>query len=546
MNYFNKIKTYISSHKTVSIIALIIILFIGYWGYGKITSGSGETRYVMTTAGKGTIISLISGSGQVSALNQIGLTPKSGVSGTIMSVNVAPGDQIKQGQTLFTIDTTNAEKTVRDAEINLQNANLALQKLQLQNSSTSLNTTLSNDYVNGFNAVSDTFLDLLSTLTGINNMLAQNNLSDNAARNSGNTGINYRNTAETAYYSAETAYEKNKGDFSVIDYNSKQSDIDAVISETYKTTELLANAIKDLNDYTNFLSQNTGRTSDYASYQTTISGYTSTINGHLSALLSAQTNISNDKNAFPSSDLNMQTTELTVKQSQNSLSDAEQNLSDYYIRAPFDGVVASIPVQKGDTAGSGTTLGTLITTKQVAIISLNEVDVAKIALGEKVTVTFDAIPDLTIAGQVVQIDSVGTVSSGVVNYNVKISFDTTDARIKPGMSVNTDIITNIKQDVLTVPNSAVKTQNGTSYVQMFSTALPAPIAGVQGSPSATPPINQIVEIGISDDANTEIISGLKEGDQVVTKTVTGSTASITTKTTSTKSILGGIGGGPRD
>jgi RND family efflux transporter MFP subunit len=216
-------------------------------------------------------------------------------------------------------------------------------------------------------------------------------------------------------------------------------------------------------------------------------------------------------------------------------------LADYSVRAPFDGTMASVPIQKGDNTSSGTILGTIITTQQVATISLNEIDIAKIQLGQKVTLTFDAVPDLTITGKVAQIDSLGTVSQGVVNYNVKISFDTNDTRIKPGMSVNAAIITNVAQDVLTVPNSAIKTGGGVSYVQMFDTILPVPIAGVQGSPSTIPPRNQTVEVGISNGTSTEIISGLKEGDKIVTKTTITSTATTTT----VPSILGNPGGGNR-
>jgi len=81
---------------------------------------------------------------------------------------------------------------------------------------------------------------------------------------------------------------------------------------------------------------------------------------------------------------------------------------------------------------------------------------------------------------------------------------------------------------LTVPNGAVKTQAGASYVQMFDAALPPPTTGVQGSVSLVPPRNQTVEIGISDATSTEILSGLNEGDEIVTKTITS-----TTKTTAT-------------
>ena len=176
-------------------------------------------------------------------------------------------------------------------------------------------------------------------------------------------------------------------------------------------------------------------------------------------------------------------------------------------------------------------------------MTLNEVDVAKINVGQKATLSFDAISDLSIAGTVSEIDAVGTVSQGVVTYAVKISFDTQDDRVKNGMSVSASIITNIKQDVLSVPNGAIKTKNGTSYVEIFDTPLQTPIAGAVGSPSVVAPKQQIVTTGLASDSITEIVSGLKEGDQVVSRTITGTTSTTSAKkSTSTKSLLGG--GGP--
>lgn len=147
----------------------------------------------------------------------------------------------------------------------------------------------------------------------------------------------------------------------------------------------------------------------------------------------------------------------------------------------------------------------------MATISLNEVDIASIKIGQKTALTFDAIDGLSISGTVVEMDSVGTVSSGVVTYNVKIAFDNDDERVKPGMSTNVEITTNSKQNVLMVSNSAIKTRSDVSYVEVLDKD-----------------INQTsrknVETGISDDTMTEIISGLSEGDIVILKTSTSSTS----------------------
>jgi hypothetical protein len=168
---------------------------------------------------------------------------------------------------------------------------------------------------------------------------------------------------------------------------------------------------------------------------------------------------------------------------------------------------------------------------------LNEVDVAKIKADQKATLTFDAIEGLTISGAVAEINTIGTVSQGVVSYTVKIGFDTQDDRIKPGMSVSAAIITNMKQDVLTIPNNAIKMQGTERYVELFDTPLPT-ATDTQGVASSAAPRRQTVETGISNDTMTEIVSGLKEGEQIVTRTITS-----TQTTTQTAPSLFSTGGG---
>ncbi len=551
-----KIKLYIIAHKTISALVLLVIVGGGYLIYQKNTSATGETRYILSAVTKNTIVSSVAGSGQVSAFNQVAINPT--VSGTLTSVNVSPGDKVTQGKTLFVIDDTDAQKTVRDAEISLQNANLALQKLQLQNSNTNLNTAFSKAYDDGFSTVSNTFLNLPGIMSGLKNMFFTSTISTNGQWNIdwyeaqvSNSDIDnvkpYKQNFVDSYNIALKAYNDSLTSYQSSSRASDNTAIDALIAQIYDTVKKISDAIKSANNYVNFVNssiqKNNARTPPaiIATNQTTLNNYTSQDNTALQNLLSIETEIQSSKDSFTSNDLNTQSTQISIKQAQNSLLDAQQNLSNYYIKAPFDGVIASVPVIKGANVGSGTTLGTIITSKELATITLNEIDVAKIALGQKTTLTFSAIPNLTITGQVVQIDSLGTVSQGVVNYGVKISFDTNDTRVKPGMSVDAKIITKVEQNVLIVPNSAVKTQGGISYVQMFDVALPAPLPGIQGSVSLIPPKNQTVEIGISDATSTEIISGLQEGDKIVTKTITS-----TNKTTTTApSILGAPGGGNR-
>src|ERR1035437_270683 len=556
MNFLNKIKLYVFAHKIISIIVLVIIIFAGNFIYTKVTGTNGEIRYILSPVTKNTIIASVASSGQVSVLNQVAINPT--VSGALTGVYVKPGDKVALGKTLFVIDNTNAQKTIRDAEISLQNANLSLQKLQLQNSNTNLNTTLAKAYDDGFSTVSNTFLNLPGVMTGLNNMFFTSTISTNGQWNidwyegqvssgDGDSVKVFKQNFVDSYNLALKAYNDNFNNYKSISRSSDSATLEKLITQTYDAVKLISSAIKNANNYVYFVSASIQKVNNtppsiITANLATLNTYTSQANTALQNLLSIETEIQNGKDSFTSSDLGTQSAQISIKQAQNSLLDAQNNLSDYYIKAPFAGVIASVPVIKGANVGSGTTLGTIITSKELATITLNEVDVAKIALGEKATLTFSAISELSITGQVVQIDSLSTTSQGVVNYGVKISFDTADSRVKPGMSVDAKIITKVEQNVLTVPNGAVKTGGGVSYVQMFDTALPAPVAGTQGSLSLVPPRNQNVEIGISDATSTEIISGLKEGDQIVTKTITSTTK---TTTAAAPSILGGAGGGNR-
>jgi multidrug efflux pump subunit AcrA (membrane-fusion protein) len=129
-------------------------------------------------------------------------------------------------------------------------------------------------------------------------------------------------------------------------------------------------------------------------------------------------------------------------------------------------------------------------------------------------------------------DALGTITQGVVNYSVTIGFDTIDSRIRSGMSVSAKIITQVKQDVITVANSALKTQGNKTYVEVLKTG-------------AQTPEQRTIEIGISNSSETEIVSGVNVGDNVVTQTINPTAKATTTSTSNNRGggmgILGGRG-----
>ena len=553
MNLFSKIKNIVFKHKIISLIIILILLGGGYWGYKSLTNTSGVTRYVLAAATKGTIISSVSGTGQVSASDQMTLSPGSGASGQIVYLNAVSGQKVSAGTLLLQLDTTDAEKTIRDAQANLDSAQISLQKLQgastltvPQNKQDAIDA-LNQDYQSGYNTISSVFTDLPGIMTDLQNVIYGNNFNNqqenidfytNAADTYDSNATTFKDGLVKSYKTASDEYAKTFNDYKATTRYSDNSAIDSMINETYNATRDIAQAIKDTNNliqfYKNTLATYNIKENIIADTQlSTVNSDSSKADSDITNLLNTQNTINKDKEAVDNSDLDLQSQQLALQNSQNSLQDAKDNLANYYIYAPFDGIVGAVSVKKGDTISSGTAAITFITQTDLTTISLSEVDVTKIKMGDKAVLTFDAIDGLSIAGQVTEIDTIGTVSQGVVSYNVQITFATQDSRIKPGMSVSANVITDTQQNVLTVPNSAVKSKNGTYYVLVFSQKQDLTSSSAsQGFISATAPSQKTVQIGVADDTNTEITSGLSEGDQVVVRTISNTTATASASSTS--------------
>ena len=543
---FKKILTFISVHKIVSGIIIVLLIAGGYFGYKTIKGKETAVRYTTATAERGTIITSVSGSGQISASNQIDI--KSTVSGDAIYVAIKNGQEVKAGTLLVQLDTSDAQKTVRDAESNLESARLSLEKLQgpeglavPRNKQNALDD-LKKAYDDEFNTVADAFVDFPTVMTGLQSVLLGYDFTQNqwnisyyadAVRVYDEKVTQYRDDAYTKYQAARAAYNQNFQTYKSTDRYSSTDVIEQLTSQTYETAKTIADAIKSANNLIQFYKDKlternlTPKTlSD--THLSSLNTYMGKANTHLVNLLNAQTTIKNDKDAISNADLDIQSQELSIQQKENALSDAKEKLADYFIRAPFDGVLTEANVKKGDSVSGSTVLAILLAKQRIAEISLNEIDVAKVKVGQKVNLTFDAVSDLTISGEVTEIDAIGAVTQGVVTYGVKIVFDTQDERVKPGMSVSTAIITDVKQDVIVVSNSAVKTSGDTQYVEVLNGDT------IQ---------NQTVETGLSNDTMTEIISGLNEGDKVVTQTITASTAKTQTQQNSSFRIPGMTGGG---
>ncbi|MFA5000701.1 MAG: efflux RND transporter periplasmic adaptor subunit [Candidatus Paceibacterota bacterium] len=532
-------------HKITSAIILLVVLGSGYWAYVKLTDTSGETRYVISAVAKGTIVSVVSGTGQVSAANQLAITSK--VSGDLLYLGVKAGQKVSAGTLIAQIEAQDAQDSLETAQIalaKLQEPADKLTLLQAENAVTSAIESRNKAYGDAFNTVDASFLDFATVLPGLDSLFNNYNTSVYFSNESSlsDTAKAYRQTASASYYRAKTAYDKNLADYRAINRTSASSTIKSLVDETYQTAKLAAQASKETKTALSFIIDQID-TSDQTSVMTTdlanVSAWLSDSNSDVASLSSAYDNINSATRAVIDKQeslvnlqegpeaLDLRSQELAVEQKQRAL-------NDYYIRAPFAGTIAKLDIKKNDEISNGSAIATLITDSKLADISLNEVDVSKVAVGQKVTLTFDAIEDLTISGLVSSVDQVGTVSSGVVNYDVQISFDIQDQRVLPGMSVSADIAVNARPDVLIVPSSAIKSNGDDYYVETLDQN--GTVTNSQGVVSTEIPQQIIITLGLSDDTNTEVLGGLEEGDTIITQTLTSST--ITKSATSLASLLG--------
>jgi HlyD family secretion protein len=187
------------------------------------------------------------------------------------------------------------------------------------------------------------------------------------------------------------------------------------------------------------------------------------------------------------------------------------------VSALAPGSTAPIPGLSGTSSNSSLSLGNPATGAQrpggtqfmvldnintfQVVVPFEESDAAKVAPNQKVDVTFDAVPDLTRAGTVVSVSPTGSNISSVINYYATVVLNETDPRLKDGLTAQARVITNQVQDVLTVPNSAVRKSGDQSTVTIIDAN------GTQ---------QQVrFQAGLVGDDRTQVISGLREGQEVV-------------------------------
>ncbi len=199
--------------------------------------------------------------------------------------------------------------------------------------------------------------------------------------------------------------------------------------------------------------------------------------------------------------------ELEISQAQAALDSARYNLLGTALIAPYDGVVSAVSLQVGEAASSALPALVLADVSRFYLeVSVDEVDVALVQAAQAVTVTLDALPNVTLSAVVDRIAPSATVNeAGVISYAVRLALNPGDALLRGGMTATAAIVVDEVYEVVVVPNWAIRRDRDTG--QAFASVLS------NGAVREVP-----VELGLRDETVSQVLSGLQAGDVVAVAT----------------------------
>jgi len=453
---------------------VIIASVLVYASIRAQSSSSSASAYQTTTVQLGTLTSSVDGSGTVASTQSASLAWQT--SGQVGDVRVKVGSQVKAGDILAT--QLQDTKTLNTLQANLVTAQENLAQLTspeaIANAKLAITTAESNVINAQYGVTNLQYWQNNSLIQDqyANVVIAKANL-DKAqkAYDNANVGQYINNVGEASLtqslYNAQQAYNAAFNSYSAYSQKPTQRQIDAAQANLDLANATLAQA-------KNYLAALTGGTVPADATGTAL---------------------------------------LQLKQAQLAVQTAQENLDESTLTAPFDGTITQAHAIPGAVVSAGTQVFRIDNLSNLVVaVSVTEIDINGIKIGQPATITFNAIPNKIYEGTVIQTDLAGTVGNNSTTFSVNIQITNADGQIKPGMAANVIILTNQVANALLVPSTAIFTDNnGKQYVYLIQ----------NGTPTTVP-----VTIGAASDTTTQITNDtLKEGDTIILSFASTSTTS---------------------
>jgi HlyD family secretion protein len=191
-----------------------------------------------------------------------------------------------------------------------------------------------------------------------------------------------------------------------------------------------------------------------------------------------------------------------VATAQARIAAAQATLQMAQVTAPFSGTITLVEVKSGDKVSPNQPAVHLFDLDPLFVqADISEVDINNVQIGQSVVLNFDAVLDKQYEGKVVEVGLTGTPVQGIVNFGVTVELINPDGAIRPGLTAAVNIVVSEIEDVLLVPNRAVRVEDGHRVVYVSRSGVPEAV---------------IIELGASSDLFSEVVGGdLVEGDLII-------------------------------
>src|SRR5579859_1171311 len=491
----------------------------GYYAYTrfKTPTTSAAASLSTTTASTGTLIASVAASGALASPQTGNATWQ--VSGIVGQVKVKVGDSVKAGDILMQVDSTKLDTSIVQAQASLltdqqtlanlsappTEAAVAADELAVVTASQAI-TTAQRALRNALNPAGQSLYDAVST--------AQVAV-DQASANSQLATVSQAVQDYTNNYWLTDFYWKRYQDLQAKYTANPTTENGTAAANAYSDYKVLADkqAQRQLTFSSDQEVKNQSLTQAQSAYNTAVNN----LNAALAGPDPAKVALDQQNLAVAQANYNKARDDLATLKAGASAADVaaakakivvdQATLNKLILVAPFDGTVVAISTNPGDSVTPGTVAVQLadLHTLQVAV-SVSEVDINRLKVGQEVDLTLDAVSGKTFTGTVTNIGYLGTTTQGVVNFPVTVVIAHPDPALKPGMTASAAVITDKKTNVLLVPNRAIRVVGGQRTVTVL-------FEGQQ--------ILVTVQVGLTNDTQSEITGGqLREGDTIILNSTT--------------------------